>query len=78
MIDLSQDITLKEIRARYLKRTDGGYRYPEPGRMWLDARALLFMIEDLENELRLARQHLNVCPTAVAIAEEDAAKRRAG
>ena len=37
---------------------------------------LMIRIEDLEHELRLARQHLDVCPTAQAIAEEDAAKRR--
>lgn len=77
MIDLSQDITLKEIRARYRDQSNGWTYQPPAERMWADVRALLFMIEDLQHELRLARQHLDVCPTAVAIAEEDAAKRRA-
>lgn len=34
-------------------------------------------IEDLERELRLARQHLDVCDRWAAVAEEDTAKRRA-
>lgn len=42
-----------------------------------DAReALEVRVQDLEQALRLARRHMDTCPTALAVAEEDVAKRR--
>lgn len=34
-------------------------------------RQLEMLVEDLEHELKLARRHLDRCPTAQAIAEHD-------
>lgn len=71
MIDLSQDITLKEIRARYNPSRSESLRLPDAERMWSDVRALLFMIEDLEHELGLAQKHLAVCDRWEAVTDHD-------
>lgn len=47
-------------------------------RLIAEMRNQRIRIEDLEHELKLARQHLDVCDRWQAIAEEDATKRRAG
>jgi hypothetical protein len=75
-MSIMDDITLKEIRARYSKGEKGYHYQPPADRMWKDARALLFMVEDLAHELQLLRQHVAGCPRCEAVEDDDRAKAR--
>lgn len=43
---------------------------------WDERIRLLTTLDDLRRDLRLARRHLDNCPTAVAVAEHTSDKRR--
>ena len=43
---------------------------------WEARIELLTELEDLQHELRLARRHLDTCPTALTVADHDSDKAR--